>query len=129
MAVTALLLITGAPGLISAIALGATVALVMASILVPVGVERNLRTVADESAASLTSRTEATPPLAAMPAWMVKILGTEDAERYVSEWGAHLSQLVEEGELKQARKDRRQFVVAALLLAIVLRVRRLVHSH
>jgi len=59
-----------------------------------------------------------------IPSVALGLLATEDAERYEREWGAHLYQLIEEGEFRQARRDRRRLVLAAITLAIVLRVRR-----
>jgi hypothetical protein len=51
-------------------------------------------------------------------------MAEDDAQRYMWEWGAHLLQLIEEGEARQARRDRRRFAVTAITLAVVLRVRR-----
>jgi hypothetical protein len=130
MTATALLITTSAPRVVSAIALGATVALVIASIVVPVALERKLRDLANESVASLTTP-DAAPrqQRAAVPAWTLRVLDAQDAQRYAAEWSAHISQLLDEGEDKQARKDRRRLAVAALVLGVALRVRRLVHSH
>lgn len=58
------------------------------------------------------------------PPRTVCLMATADAERYSAEWGAHLLQLVEEGEVKQARTDRRRLALAAVALALVLRLRR-----
>lgn len=53
----------------------------------------------------------------------MRYMEKDDAARYAVEWAAHLDQLVEEGELEQARRDRRRLALAAVLLAIRLRVR------
>lgn len=58
-----------------------------------------------------------------MPGWTLWLMRAEDAERYEREWGAHLAQLVEEGALEQARRDRRRLALAAVTLAVALRVR------
>jgi hypothetical protein len=55
--------------------------------------------------------------------WPMRLLGAE-RERYQREWGAHLLQLVEDGEIEQARAHRRQFRRQAVLLAIAIRTRR-----
>jgi hypothetical protein len=67
-------------------------------------------------------RTHATR--ANIPIWALGLLAPEDAQRYAWEWGAHLHQLIEEGELRQARIDRRRLALAAVTLAVALRVRR-----
>ncbi len=59
-----------------------------------------------------------------MPPWAFSLMTAKDAQRYAWEWGAHLHQLIEEGELRQARRDRRRLVLAAITLAVALRVRR-----
>lgn len=58
-----------------------------------------------------------------VPKWALGLLAAEDAHRYGWEWGAHLLQLVEEGELRQARRDRRRLAFSAIALAVALRVR------
>jgi DNA-binding transcriptional MerR regulator len=63
-------------------------------------------------------------PVPKIPSWAMRLMASEDAERYTQEWGAHLYQLIEEGELRQARRDRRRLVLAAITLAVALRVRR-----
>jgi len=59
-----------------------------------------------------------------IPRWAFGLMAPSDAQRYAWEWGAHLSQLLEEGELRKARRDRRRFIIAAVTLAVALRVRR-----
>jgi hypothetical protein len=59
-----------------------------------------------------------------VPSWALGLMAEDDAQRYMWEWGAHLLQLIEEGEARQARRDRRRFAVTAITLAVVLRVRR-----
>jgi hypothetical protein len=59
-----------------------------------------------------------------VPSWILGLMSADDAQRYSSEWGAHLLQLIEEGEVGQARRDRRRFVIATITLAVALRVRR-----
>jgi hypothetical protein len=61
-----------------------------------------------------------------VPSWALGLMADQDAQRYAWEWGAHLHQLIEEGEARQARRDRRRFVVAAVTLAVALRLRRAV---
>jgi hypothetical protein len=59
-----------------------------------------------------------------VPTWALRLFNPLDAQRYSREWGAHLYQLVEEGDIKQARIDRRCLVCATVFLALALRVRR-----
>lgn len=59
-----------------------------------------------------------------IPTWALGLLAPEDAQRYAWEWGAHLHQLIEEGQTRQARIDRRRLALAAVTLAVALRVRR-----
>jgi hypothetical protein len=58
------------------------------------------------------------------PSWALAWMSDEDASRYLLEWGAHLRELIDEGELEQARRDRRRLAFAAISLAVALRVRR-----
>jgi hypothetical protein len=58
------------------------------------------------------------------PTWVLRLMTPKDAHRYKLEWGAHLHQLIEDGEIRQARHDRRRFVFAAVTIAVALRVRR-----
>jgi hypothetical protein len=58
-----------------------------------------------------------------VPMWALGLMTAEDACRYEREWGAHLHQQVAEGDIKQARRDRRRMAFAAIKLAIALRVR------
>ena len=55
--------------------------------------------------------------------WSLRLLGPE-GDRYRKEWGAHLAQLVAEGEVELARIHRRQFMRQAIMLAVTIRVRR-----
>jgi hypothetical protein len=59
-----------------------------------------------------------------IPPWVLGLMPPNDAQRYTSEWTAHLDQLIAEGEIRQARRDRRRLALAAITLAIALRVRR-----
>jgi hypothetical protein len=61
---------------------------------------------------------------ASVPAWSLSFFPRADIYRYENEWGAHLQQLISEGELKQARRDRHRLMMAGITLAIVVRVRR-----
>jgi hypothetical protein len=62
---------------------------------------------------------------ASVPAWSLRLLNPEDAWRYKMEWSAHLYQLLEEGEERQARIDRRRLALLAVALAVALRARRI----
>src|SRR4051794_23636886 len=42
-----------------------------------------------------------------VPSWVLALLSYQDAERYAKEWAAHLHQRVREGEIREARVDRR----------------------
>lgn len=59
-----------------------------------------------------------------VPIWALRLFDPIDVQRYSREWSAHLYQLVEEGDLKRARIDRRRLMYAAIFLALALRVRR-----
>ena len=59
-----------------------------------------------------------------VPTWALRLFDPIDVQRYSQEWSAHLHQLVEEGDIKQARIDRRRLVYAAVFLALALRLRR-----
>jgi hypothetical protein len=61
---------------------------------------------------------------ASIPTWATSLMPAADARRYAWEWGAHLYQLIEEGQLRQARRDRRVLALAGLLMAVALRARR-----
>jgi hypothetical protein len=63
-------------------------------------------------------------PKASIPSWALGLMAAKDAQRYTWEWGAHLRELIEDGEGRQARRDRRRLIVAAITIAIALRVRR-----
>ncbi len=58
------------------------------------------------------------------PPRTLKLMPPTDAQRYAWEWSAHLLQLIEEGQIRQARRDRRRLALTAIALAVVLRVRR-----
>jgi hypothetical protein len=59
-----------------------------------------------------------------VPMWVLGLLRLEDARRYALEWGAHLHQLVEEGQAKRAHADRRWLALSAVTLALTLRLHR-----
>jgi hypothetical protein len=63
-------------------------------------------------------------PRTDLPGWASLILGAEDAERYRKEWGAHVWELIEEGQSKQARRDRRRLIRSIFWIAVVVRVTR-----
>jgi hypothetical protein len=58
-----------------------------------------------------------------VPHWALALMRRNDARRYGCEWSAHLHQLIEEGETRQARRDRRRLALAAITLAVALRIR------
>lgn len=58
-----------------------------------------------------------------LPDWPLRLLGSEE-ERYRKEWGAHLLQLIDEGEVELARIHRQQFIRQAIVLTLVTRARR-----
>ncbi len=60
-----------------------------------------------------------------VPTWSLRLLNPEDARRYGLEWSAHLHQLLEEGEERQARIDRRRLALLAVALGVALRARRI----
>lgn len=60
------------------------------------------------------------------PALALRLFSREDAAHYAREWRAHLSELVVDGEHRQARRDRRRLALRAPSLALELRVRALV---
>jgi hypothetical protein len=49
-------------------------------------------------------RRYAMSPKASVPSWAMRFFDPADARRYSCEWGAHLWQLVAEGEIKRARR-------------------------
>lgn len=59
-----------------------------------------------------------------VPTVALVLFQAPDAQRYAAEWSAHLHQLIEDGELPQAKRDRRRLAFAAITLAVVLRIRR-----
>ena len=59
-----------------------------------------------------------------IPTWMLGLMAGEDAQRYAQEWGAHLHQMINEGKIREARRDRRRLAIAAITLTVALRVRR-----
>jgi hypothetical protein len=75
-----------------------------------------------------TSHPGSRTPRSDVPRWALGLLASEDAERYRIEWGAHLHQLVEDGELRQARRDRRRLAIGAVTLAVALRVRKVLRK-
>jgi hypothetical protein len=58
-----------------------------------------------------------------VPSWALSLFTPEDARRYDCEGSAHLHQLVDEGQVVQARIDRRRLALSAIVLAIALRIR------
>jgi hypothetical protein len=64
-------------------------------------------------------------PRTSLPGWASVLLGPTDAERYRKEWGAHLWELIAEGDLRQARHDRRRLIRTIFWLALAIRVRRI----
>jgi hypothetical protein len=59
-----------------------------------------------------------------VPPPALRYMDQHDAARYAVEWHAHLYELIEAGEHKQAMRDRRRLAVAAVGMAIALRMRR-----
>jgi H+/gluconate symporter-like permease len=66
--------------------------------------------------------------LSEIPDWAIDILPAEERERYGREFNAHLFELVESGEYKQAEHDRRALMLASFSLAIVIRLQRSEHA-
>jgi len=60
----------------------------------------------------------------AVPRIVFIVMEPRDAQRYSCEWGAHLFELIADGEFRQARRDRRRMVSAAVAIAVAVRVRR-----
>jgi len=63
-------------------------------------------------------------PLVVVPAWVLALLSPGEADRCAQEWGAHLHERIQDGQIREARRDRRGFVWRALLLAISSRMQR-----
>lgn len=57
-----------------------------------------------------------------VPIWILALLAPTDADRCAREWAAHLHERIADGELDEARADRRGFVRHAIGLAIRRRV-------
>lgn len=57
-----------------------------------------------------------------IPRWALALLG-DDGERYAREWAAHLHERVEDGEIREARRDRRRLVRRAPAIALSTRLR------
>ena len=55
--------------------------------------------------------------------WALRLLDPVDAERYALEWAAHLHERICDGEIREARVDRRRLVRHALLRAASQRLR------
>ncbi len=55
--------------------------------------------------------------------WALRLLDPVDAERYALEWAAHLHERICDGEIREARVDRRRLVRHALLRAALQRLR------
>jgi hypothetical protein len=71
-------------------------------------------------------RIEARESYATVPSVVLLLFQPNDRDRYSREWTAHLCQLIAEGEIKRAKRDRRRLAGAAVLIAIGTRVRRAV---
>jgi hypothetical protein len=52
-----------------------------------------------------------------IPRWALVCLG-EEAERYAREWAAHLHERVEDGEIREAKRDRRRLVRRAVAMGL-----------
>lgn len=61
---------------------------------------------------------ETVAELAALPAWVLALLGPDEGPRYAEEWSAHLHDRIEDGEIHEARVDRRRLTRRALVLAL-----------
>jgi len=71
-------------------------------------------------------RVSASPPVRVDPPGLaLRLFSRADAEHYAREWGAHLWELVADGEHRQARRDRRRMALGAPWLALQLRTRAL----
>jgi len=73
---------------------------------------------------SLATSPERVATTTTVPIWPLALTSPDDATRYAAEWSAHLHERIQEGEIKQARRDRRRLIIAAVTLAVALRVRR-----
>lgn len=60
----------------------------------------------------------AAPELATLPAWVLALLGPGEGRRYAEEWSAHLHHRIEDGQIHEARVDRRRIARRALVLAL-----------
>jgi len=69
-------------------------------------------------------RAEAADSYGTVPTLVLLIFQPKDRDRYRREWNAHLGQLITEGEIMQAKRDRRRLAFAAIPLAIAMRMRR-----
>jgi len=69
------------------------------------------------------ARAEARPVSTDVPIWALALLGSEEAKRYAQEWAAHLDERVREGELREARIDRRRLTRSAIVMAMTTRLR------
>ncbi len=78
-----------------------------------------------ERSRSRRSKKTSTPKPDTVPNWAFALMAREDAERYHQEWAAHLAQLIEDGEKNRAKVHRRRLLGAAVAMAIILRVRRI----
>lgn len=70
---------------------------------------------------SLSWRLESYRP--SVPLWTLRLLPPADARRYNLEWAAHLRELLEDGDHKRLRADRRRLGLLAMCLAVVIRAR------
>jgi len=69
-------------------------------------------------------RRSAEPRVPRVPRWAFRVMPSEDAERYVQEWEAHLWERIAQREFKEAKRDRRALILGAFLLCVVLRLKR-----
>ncbi len=70
---------------------------------------------------SLSWRLESYCP--SVPLWTLRLLPPADARRYNLEWAAHLRELLDDGDHRRLRADRRKLGLLAICLAVVIRAR------
>jgi hypothetical protein len=59
-----------------------------------------------------------------VPLCVLALLTSDDAKRYNQEWAAHLHQRIQDGEIREARIDRRRLIRRAIVMAMTGRVHR-----
>ncbi len=69
---------------------------------------------------------EARESYATVPSVVLLLFQPNDRDRYSREWAAHLGQLVAEGEIERAKRDRLRLAGVAVFIAIGVRLRRAV---